>query len=102
VECTYDTCDPTSGCHFQPLANNCDDANVCTRDICSPEQGCFYEAMPDDLACGDCLICEAGACVDDPACRKSGCSAGGSRGGLVLLALLPLCLRRRAGWTDVL
>ena len=28
--CTYNLCDPVTGCHFQPFSGPCDDLNVCT------------------------------------------------------------------------
>lgn len=90
-ECTFDTCDPSSGCSFEPMAYECDDDNMCTRDICDPAQGCVYQNMPDGIPCGQkCRICQAGACIDDPACKKKGCASGGTGGGMAGLWLLGL------------
>jgi hypothetical protein len=96
ISCTVDTCDPTYGCTFKPIATDCDDHNMCTRDVCDQETGCSYSPMPDGISCGDCLICEAGKCIDDPACRDEGCGTAGGGGKefcLFMLLALIICLR---------
>lgn len=91
--CTTDSCNPLSGCVYQPhnlpcddgnLCSvgdfcqaggckpgldeiTCDDGNPCTTDVCDSEVGCKF--TPNDLACSDgsdCTVedtCSQGACV---------------------------------------
>ncbi|HJQ96905.1 MAG TPA: hypothetical protein VJ826_01260, partial [Candidatus Polarisedimenticolaceae bacterium] len=35
-DCTADSCDPSKGCVYKPLAGSCDDGNPCTTDACNP------------------------------------------------------------------
>ena len=93
VACTIDTCDPNQGCSYNPMATECDDGNMCTKEICERDSGCIHNPMPDGIACGDCLICQAGACINDPACQDDGCSTAGGEGrDLLLFILLGLLL----------
>ena len=94
--CTTDSCDPQTGCVFQPdnendcsdgdacngleTCNNgaclagapavCDDENPCTDDACVPAFGCTYEV--DDLNdCSDLNVCNG-----PEVCQGGGCQAG--------------------------
>jgi len=72
------------------LATVCSDANLCTDDSCDPSSGCVFE--PNSLPCADgdfCTqgdICQGGACVpgealdcvDDNPCTTDGCNQDGS------------------------
>ncbi len=62
--CTTDTCDPTRGCAFTPVA--CDDGNVCTTDTCDAAGGCVHtnNAAPcsDGNACTVGDVCSGGTC----------------------------------------
>ena len=86
-ECTSDSCDPATGCEFDPhegtcddgdpctsedvcaasectsgVETLCDDGNPCTADSCDPKTGCVYTAQ--DAACDDGNACSVGdACV---------------------------------------
>jgi len=95
VACTFDTCDPIHGCTFNPMATECDDGNMCTKEVCDRELGCLHDPMPDGIACGDCLICETGACIDDPACKDDGCNTSGGPPASLLLSILILALSGR-------
>ncbi len=84
---------------------DCSDDDPCTRDECLPASGCVNEVQPDGFACGDCMMCVSGACVDAD-CGGSGCAStpvGPERsaplGGLLLAGLLGLLVwaARRSG-----
>ena len=76
-QCTKDSCDPDTGCVFEPLDDTgcddgnactdgdscslgkcggtpvvCDDEDACTQNLCNPGTGCLYPAVPDDPAVG--------------------------------------------------
>lgn len=77
--CTTDSCNPSVGCVFTPVAGtcddysvctvndacsggkcvgtpiNCDDGNFCTDDLCSPTTGCYHEN--NALLCNDNNLC---------------------------------------------
>jgi hypothetical protein len=90
--CTYDSCDPVTGCVYQnntvPCNDGnactfgdvcsdgacsyegsltCDDNNVCTDDSCNPESGCVFAPNAGDCddgnACTDGDHCQGGKCV---------------------------------------
>jgi hypothetical protein len=98
IDCTTDTCDPTRGCEFKPLAADCNDSEICTRDLCDLEQGCIHEPLHDGLECAKNMICLAGECIKDPS-KDDGCGCGSTGTGAsalwLLLALFPICIRRR-------
>lgn len=70
--CTWDGCDPKSGCFHTPQLGPCDDGDPCTDDTCHPVDGCghsFNTAPCDDhdpCTTGD--TCRDGACRGTPAC----------------------------------
>ncbi len=67
--CTFDTCDPATGCVFSESALPCDDDNPCTEDACEPAEGCVYE--PNTLPCDD-----GNACTFWGVCAGGACQAG--------------------------
>jgi hypothetical protein len=122
--CTADSCERSAGCQHVFLANGlscggglcgaascqagecvsantetCEDNDPCTRDWCNPDTGCVNQREPNGYACGECLMCWEGACVEAPDCGGSGCGCSGqsdARGsGLFLLLLMPFFLARR-------
>ena len=98
IECTFDTCDPNTGCDFQPLAADCDDQEACTRDRCDPDTGCVHEPLEDGLECAKDMTCVSGVCQKKP--KAGGCSTGagggaGSGGSLALFLLFLLILTAR-------
>ena len=128
--CTEDSCDPASGCHYPPRPDGsdcgggacgpatclggyclpqdeslCDDGDPCTADSCDPASGCDNRTLPDGYACGQCLMCRAGQCVEAPDCSAGGCGCGTDPTGpgyglealllLLLLAAMSLPGRRR-------
>lgn len=98
IDCTVDACKPAAGCDHQPVGASCDDQNPCTRDICDVQQGCRFEPIEGGLACGVCMVCQEGQCVEDPACRKGGgggCATGGVGGLWGLVAVLLVGVWRR-------
>jgi hypothetical protein len=68
--CTDDSCDPNTGCVFEPNIV-CDDQNLCTDDSCDPNTGeCVFEP---NIVCDDQNLCtddscdpNTGQCVFDP------------------------------------
>ncbi len=40
IDCTVDSCNPQTGCVYEPDDSACVDNDVCTSDICDPQQGC--------------------------------------------------------------
>lgn len=90
--CTFDSCDPVSGCRREPTAGApCDDGDACTvEDRCDPGGVCDGSAVPcdDGNPCTDdrCLggTCEhpantvpcddLNACTDADACRDGSCA----------------------------
>jgi len=65
--CTYNLCDPASGCYFPPDPMVCDDGDPCTDNICDPDDGCSYPESSNGTPCGpfDCAIghtCFFGSC----------------------------------------
>ena len=99
--CTYDSCNPTTGCKFFPTTDtcddgnvctsndacasgtcsgtpyNCDDGNACTTETCVPGgdlPSCDTKKVEDGTACSAATVCEAGVCV-----------SGASPGGMVSL-----------------
>jgi hypothetical protein len=98
IDCTVDTCDPNTGCDFQPLAADCDDQEACTRDLCNPETGCVHEPLEDGLECAKDMICVSGVCKKKPS--SGGCATGAGGGAslaLFLMFLLILTARRASG-----
>jgi len=87
--CTDDSCDPATGCQFQPNEEvcsdddvctlgdvcdggecqpgpeflDCNDGSECTTDSCAPAAGCQYENLPEDTPCGVDGHCVAGVCA---------------------------------------
>ncbi len=103
--CTYENCDPSAGCVHSPIEDGrscdvgrcgagvcqagvcsaggvalCDDGNPCTEDYCIPEVGCQIESLVDGYACGECMMCVSGACVDAPDCGTDGCGCSATDG----------------------
>lgn len=68
IDCTLDTCDPTTGCQYEGDDAGCDDANPCTTDLCVVGQGCVHEPVTDFTACDDGVtgtspdVCVSGLC----------------------------------------
>jgi len=79
VDCTVDSCDPDSGCLFEPDNADCDDANPCTEDLCDLQAGCSNDATDGDCPGGH---CEDGDCVIDclPDCDGKECGDDGCEG----------------------
>ena len=94
--CTEDSCDPASGCIFEPLTGtdctdedvctladhcdagvcvgtviDCDDSDVCTDDSCDPAGGCNYEH-------------NSAPCDDEDPCTVADACAGGSCQGFAV------------------
>jgi hypothetical protein len=59
--------------------NDCDDQDPCTKDWCNPDTGCINQPEPNGYACGECMMCWDGACVEAPDCGGSGCGCQHSR-----------------------
>jgi cysteine-rich repeat protein len=60
IACTADSCDPGSGCVFEPMDDLCDDGNPCTRDSCTSTAGTDYGCVHDNLIgtlCNDGFFC---------------------------------------------
>ncbi|MBW1806944.1 MAG: trypsin-like serine protease [Deltaproteobacteria bacterium] len=124
--CTQDSCVSSMGCQYAHVADGtscgggqcgtatctagecvasdqtlCEDNNPCTKDWCNPETGCEHVNLQYGYACGECLMCNEGQCVEAPDCEASsgcGCSHSSSpvASGLgFLLLMLGLVLRRR-------
>ena len=54
IDCTDDTCEPTTGECLNTAADiNCDDGNTCTTDTCSAAFGCNYASKVNYSACGN-------------------------------------------------
>ncbi|NMB77276.1 MAG: hypothetical protein GYA21_19375 [Myxococcales bacterium] len=70
--CTWDGCDPETGCLHTPQLGPCDDGNPCTDDTCHPTDGCgsvFNTAACDDqdpCTTGD--TCQQGVCRGENVC----------------------------------
>jgi len=63
--CTDDSCDPGTGCVFQPNTLDCDDKNACTvGDQCA--EGVCQPGEP--LACDDGIECTKDVCVPESGC----------------------------------
>jgi hypothetical protein len=97
-DCTVDTCDPTSGCVNEPLAERCDDEDPCTEDVCASETGCSNPPKDPGALCyfggceevGLCFngVCEmhdvpngfpcsdGDACTIDDTCQEGVCGPG--------------------------
>ena len=92
--CTDDTCDPISGCAYEPNTSDCsdgnactdgdrcadavcvpgdpvpcDDGDVCTIDRCDPQDGCVHTPSSEPCDDGD-------ACTTDDTCVDSACVGG--------------------------
>lgn len=79
--CTYDTCDPSSGClhQSQGVGQPCDDGNVCTvQDACSNE-GC--KGIKTTVACDDGNPCTEGDICSDGSCQSGAVITGGCDDG---------------------
>jgi hypothetical protein len=64
--CTDDSCDPDSGCLFEPNSSTCSDGSVCTLgDICN-DTTCLPGEEP--LACDDDNPCTTDSCDPDIGC----------------------------------
>jgi hypothetical protein len=86
--CTDDSCEPKSGCVFQPnqagcddgnsctsgekcsggtcqggAPVSCDDGNSCTTDSCNPATGCAHAPMADGEVCAPNKVCFGGVCA---------------------------------------
>ena len=76
----------------------CADDNICTNDVCLPALGCVIEPQPEGFACGDCMMCVSGACVEADCggggCASAGHAGGGNLGALLLLGLFGVAVRR--------
>ncbi len=83
--CTYDSCDPATGCVHTYSASACDDNNPCTTDTCDPASGCVHtnnaEACDDRNACTSGDTCGGGycqgtpiVCNDDNPCTDDSCN----------------------------
>ena len=124
--CTEDWCDAVEGCWYSPLedgtacgnaqcgqgtcqdalclvgsAELCDDGDPCTEDRCEAT-GCENQAMPEGSACGECLACVQGACVEVGDCGAVGCGCGLGQGenqssglSFLLMGFVLATLRRR-------
>lgn len=57
------SCDASGGC-LQKGADDCNDANPCTYDTCSGGD-CGHDELSDGTVCGNGLVCNDGACVND-------------------------------------
>jgi len=105
-ECTVDTCERSSGCQHQAVAdqtecggglcgvaschdglcvpedsNQCDDGDPCTGDSCHPDVGCVNPVLEDGSVCGMCQVCTQGVCGKEPGCVITGvmaCNVSGS------------------------
>ncbi len=119
-ECTKDSCEPSTGCRFEPLPDgsecyagacgqamcinaectvtepiDCDDGNSCTRNFCSPKVGCMAEQKEDGTPCGECGVCVSGECDPGPACKSAcACSHGRPGTSLLFLGLFVFAMRR--------
>ena len=65
--CTYDYCDPYSGCYNQPVDG--DDNNQCTIDYCDPEVGIVHVPGYEGESCEDGLSCSSDETCHDGECR---------------------------------
>jgi hypothetical protein len=64
IDCTVDTCNPTTGACTHTADNDaCDDENVCTRDACSPINGCIHGNVRTGTDCS------SGNCVSAATCQ---------------------------------
>lgn len=77
VDCTTDSCSPSTGCTVVTVDANCADTNACTIDACTTS-GCTHLAGPDGGACSDGNACTGTVQVPDA------CSAGDCVGGATL------------------
>lgn len=78
ADCLVPSCDPVSGCAFEPLHEACDDDDPCTDDVCT-EAGCTHAPLPEGtpcapFACDALSLCLGGACVTDVAPDDFPCS----------------------------
>lgn len=73
VDCTFDSCDPATGCVFEASDLACDDGVTCTVDRCDAVDGC--DNAPEDTLCDD------GFCFTGSRCEPSfgGCVGGSER-----------------------
>ena len=80
--CTEDTCSPTFGCVFEPIAQcggctdaqQCNDDNVCSQDSCA-DGVCAASAVAGCPAASECLSDKD--CTDGSTCTVDRCVAGG-------------------------
>jgi hypothetical protein len=64
--CTYDFCNPASGCYNPPLnvSTDCNDFNACTNDTCDPRVGC----KNTNITCTDGDPCTSDLCNSFAGC----------------------------------
>ena len=68
--CTYDTCDPLTGCVSLSVPNYCNDQNPCTTDSCAPKTGCINTPVADQTPCTD-----SNSCTSPDKCLAGKCAA---------------------------
>ena len=72
TDCSVDTCDPATGCHFTPDDSRCVPPNDCNTSRCIAGVGCSASPVPNDTPCaspgGHCVTatCLAGECLATP------------------------------------
>ncbi len=81
-ECTNDSCDPDTGCVFEP--KNCDDNEECTSDGCNPNTGAsVHDDRFPGTPCSDdgneCTLdyCLSGNCVHPDVADGTACTSDG-------------------------
>jgi len=47
IDCTVDSCDPATGCVYEPDNNACGDGDPCTSDVCEAASGCVNNIDKD-------------------------------------------------------
>jgi len=67
VNCTVDTCAPTTGCHHTAVNALCDDGNACIADVCDTALGCLHVPLSGS-ACSDGSLCTVGDTCQNGAC----------------------------------
>ncbi|MBM4343127.1 MAG: hypothetical protein FJ100_07085 [Deltaproteobacteria bacterium] len=92
IVCTFDACDPGSGCvAVANAAAACNDDNVCTVDTCDAKAGCAHAPAPgsgpcddgdpctgpDTCGAGKCAGVKGGGCDDGNLCTDDACAPAG-------------------------
>ncbi len=77
--CTGDSCDPASGCTFEPTKGTCDDGIACTHQDYCQDGSCIGVSLPCDDG-NPCTLdnCDSdtGTCVHPPVLDPVGCTDG--------------------------